>query len=137
MRFVYLLVVVALSGCIPYPIYKTLQPASTVEVRDSAGGPIAGATAELVANSYPYNRERTRSSATTDSQGIAQFEARKEWRIEAIMLHGAESFYWNWCVKKEGFETYATRNDVGDDPAKRIDVVLKPGASTKCPKYGF
>lgn len=122
----------ALSGCVPYPTYKTLQPQSAITVRDEAGRPVADARVVLIAGAYPYGYDRSRNEARTDADGRARFEARREWRVEALAIHGAEVFFWNWCVEKAGYATYAThdRNADAFDPQPQIH--LQAGASTTC-----
>ena len=52
-----LLATALLSGCVPYPVYKTLQPAATATIQDSQGEPIAGAAVTLISSAYPYGWE--------------------------------------------------------------------------------
>ncbi|WP_440224821.1 hypothetical protein ACQQ2N_06175 [Dokdonella sp. MW10] len=137
MRSALLGVALLTSGCIPYPVYKTLQPRSTVVVTDESRRPIEDATVQLVASSNPYNRERSRVSDTTDEHGVATFDAKKEWRVEAIVLHGAEFYYWNWCVTKAGYKTFATSNGGGQRVQRKQTFTLVEGESTECPRYGY
>jgi hypothetical protein len=60
-----------------------------------------------------------------------------EWRIESLMLHGIEFFYWDWCVVKPGYATYATREQRrGWWRSMDVQVELKSGQSSECPTYG-
>ena len=117
-----------LGGCLPYPIYKTLQPAAQIKVQDISGHPLAGAKVTLIATAYPYGREKSRETQVTDANGIAKFIGRSEWRAETLMIHGAEEYVWRWCVEKEGYETVK-----GEDVAKG-GVVLRMGESSPCGK---
>lgn len=126
--------VVSLTACIPYPIYKTLQPASHVEVRGDENRPLAGAVVTLISNAYPYGDEKARYSIETSHEGLAVFPSVKEWRTEAIMLHGEEVFFWNWCVRKDGYKTFHTTHRYADVFEREIIVRLMPGASAPCPE---
>ncbi len=122
---------VACSGC--YPIYKTLQPSASATVLDATShAPLGGATVQLISNAYPYGVEKSREAATTDVVGRVTFESRREWRWEVLMIHGAEVFFWNWCVAKPGFETVQTTWQGGDDFVSDFRVELKAGDSTPC-----
>ena len=70
----------ALSGCIPYPAHKTLQPQSAITVQDEAGRPVADARVVLIAAAYPYGYDRFRNEQRTDAEGRASFEARHQIR---------------------------------------------------------
>ncbi|ARU26069.1 carboxypeptidase-like regulatory domain-containing protein [Cellvibrio sp. PSBB006] len=126
-----LLLVFSLTGC--YPVYKTLQPRSHILVLDESGAPIQGAVVVLVANAYPYGHEKTRMEVVTNSKGEARFPSSKEWRMEVMVMHGMEIYYWNWCVTKEGYETYITRDGNAKDFDRKPTVILSEGDSTKCP----
>ncbi|WP_020412208.1 hypothetical protein [Microbulbifer variabilis] len=130
-----LIIVVAmflLSGC--YPINKTLQPASMITVQNESGEPLQDATVTLVSNAYPYGFEKTRMSIDTNYKGEAVFPKIKEWRVEALMIHGAEVYFWNWCVYKEGYFTYLTKNGSSKDFNRNATITMLPGASEPCPR---
>ena len=127
---------VLLSGCIPYPVNKTLQPEAEIAVNDGNGKPVAGARVHLISSAYPYGFEKSRAEAQTDRAGRASFAKVKEWRMEALMIHGAEVYFWNWCVEKESYETHITSWGNGDDFRSRYEVALQPGVSTSC-NIGF
>ncbi|MBQ0800096.1 MAG: hypothetical protein KBT63_12515 [Porticoccaceae bacterium] len=129
-----LLSLIILSGCVPYPVYKTLQPSSGVMVVDTAEDPIEGAEVNLIASSYPYGYEKSRNSVKTDADGKANFQSLREWRTEAIMLHGAEIFFWNWCVSKEGYETYLSNNTDSREFDSKAYIILNRGKSNACPE---
>ena len=136
MRFIIGLVVVMLSwGCVPYPIYKTLQPAATARVVDSEEKPVSGATVVLISSAHPYGREQFRMVSIT-RDGVAQFHKVKDWRIESMMLHGAQFYFWNWCVSKEGFNTILTANTSRGGFEKQPRFQLVVGGSTPCPAAG-
>ncbi|MEK8033839.1 carboxypeptidase regulatory-like domain-containing protein [Ideonella sp. DXS29W] len=121
-----------MAGCVPYPVYKTLQPASTATVRDEQGRPVADAAVTLVSSAYPYGREKSRETQLTLPDGVAAFAARREWRTEVLALHGWEEYFWNWCVQKEGFATYRTRYGAAADFPTDVNVVLRAGESQPC-----
>lgn len=125
-------VVFFIGGCFPYPIYKTLQPFSEVKVFDPNNNPIEDVEVSLISYSYPYGFEKNRKTKTTNSSGIATFESKKEWRIEAFMLHGAEIFFWNWCVYKQGFETLLTPSSKIEKFDSKPIFILNPGEASKC-----
>lgn len=129
-----LIVAASLHACVPYPIHKTLRPAAKATVLDSAGKPLSGAEVTLVSNSYPYGRERARVSKTTGTDGVARFSASREWRVEIVMIHGSESFFWDWCVRKQGYETFATSHHNADEFDTGLVVRLRRGVSQPCPK---
>jgi hypothetical protein len=127
--------IVCLAGCIPVPVYKTLQPTAKVQVVDADDQPISNAEVTLIANAYPYGFEKGRSTETTDLNGVASFSKKSEWRIEApLMMHGSEVFFWNWCVRKEGYATFVTanRNSRSFDAAAKLAIVK--GESSACPR---
>lgn len=66
-----LLVTTLIAGCVPYPVYKTLQPAAKATIRDDRGVPASGAVVTLVASAYPYGREKSRDTRTTTDDGVA------------------------------------------------------------------
>jgi hypothetical protein len=123
-----------LTGCVPYPVYKTIQPSSQMTVLNERGEPIEGAKVVLMAGANPYGFERSRETKTTNRQGIAAFEERSEWRTESLMMHGAEFFFWNWCVQKPGFKTYLTRFISDEKFDRQPTVQLSGGAPSECPE---
>ena len=132
MRWIFILAVWVLGGCVPYPVYKTLQPELEIKVIDDQQNPLHGAKVNLISNSYPYGWERNRETKMTNKIGVAAFQKRSEWRLESLIIHGAEIFFWNWCVEKEGFVTYETHNRDSDIPESRVRVMLVPGLSEEC-----
>jgi hypothetical protein len=48
---------------------------------------------------YPHGGEKGRETKETLADGSATFEAVREWRVETLMIHGAEEYFWNWCVR--------------------------------------
>ena len=124
---------VLLAGCVPYPIYKTLQPSARVTVFDAASQPIGRARVTLISNSYPYGREKSRESKETDGNGVVSFEARSEWRTEVFFIHGAEVFFWNWCIEQPGFVTHSTANSSPNVFVPELAIRLEAGESKPCP----
>ena len=131
MKFVTVIVAaLLLAGC--FPVYKTLQPSANATVVDELGKPIPEAKVVLIASSYPYGRERFRHQKNTWSNGEAEFPSIREWRIESLMIHGVEFFFWNWCVEKDGFITTYTSHRSDNDFDRNPQFVLKPGQSESC-----
>lgn len=128
------LLAVLACGCVPYPVHKTLQPAAKATIRDDEGTPVSGASVTLVASAYPYGREKSRETKVTLGDGVAAFPSRREWRAEALAMHGWEEYFWNWCVYKEGFETFSTAHTGASSFNAEPVVVLKAGLSTPCPR---
>ena len=124
---------VSLAGCVPYPIYKTLQPPAKATVLDRAGQPVPGAEVTLTANATPYGRQTSRVTRTTGSDGVARFAATREWRVESLMIHGSTEFTWNWCVRQPGCRTFHTAHSSSRGFERDLVVRLQPGASEPCP----
>lgn len=131
--FIILLATVLLSGCVPYPVYKTLQPEAKATIQDSQGEPIAGAAVTLIASAYPYGWEKSRETKLSTQEGVAKFSSRREWRVEMLALHGREVYFWDWCVEKEGFETFSTVYSRAADFRAEPIIQLEAGQSTPCP----
>lgn len=136
-----LLTLSCLTGCVPYPIYKTLQPGAAISVRDDTGQPMAQAEVTLISGAYPtYRQGKFRQIQLTDMRGLASFDKRKQWQMQMLGQPAREAYFWNWCVRKEGYRTYTT--DYGDGKAFQTPMVLRmePGLSTPCPApqpYGW
>ena len=122
----------SLFGCIPYPIYKTLQPNAEVTVYGSGGEPIESAEVTLISGAHPYRREKSRDTQITNESGKVRFRAMREWRTEALMIHGAESFYWHWCIKKPGYETIQTGPQTKKEFERYRSFNLQPGTANDC-----
>ncbi len=120
------------AGCVPYPVYKTTQPESRATVLDENSQPLAGARVVLISSTYPYGREQTRHEALTGADGGAAFEAQREWRAESMMIHGAQVYFWNWCVEKTGYETYVTSDRDAALFDAKPQIRLRPGESRSC-----
>lgn len=122
-----------LSGCVPYPVYKTLQPAAQIAVRDEANHPLPDAEVSLMGYAHPHVFERSRETKHTDGQGIASFASKQEWRAESSTIHGSEDFFWKWCVRKDGYATYLTVNNSAEEFKRDAVIRLTRGKSTACP----
>jgi hypothetical protein len=133
MRYLFLASCVGLSGCIPYPVYKQLQPQTRVRVVNEIGGAITGANVILLSNTYPYGREHHRESLLTDKNGVALFESRQEWRVESLMIHGWQAFFWNICVFMPGYTTYLTEHNSASTFEDNPTVVIRRGDPKPCP----
>lgn len=131
MRLIPLVICVSISGCIPYPAYKTLQPYAKAHVIDQYGGPVSGAKVSLISSAYPYGFEKSRAVSITRN-GVAEFSKVKEFRIEAIGLHGAEFYFWNWCIEKDGYRTYSTHYGSSDGFDPKPIFKLESGSSSSC-----
>ena len=118
------------TGC--YPVYKTLQKEARIRVVNEHGEPIAGAEVHLITSSYPYGSERGRETTATDTDGVAAFVKKSEWRVESLMIHGAELLFWNWCVRFEGHRTVATAHRSANAFETDIETVLRPGRPSVC-----
>ena len=127
MKWIAILAVLVLGGCVPYPVYKTLQPELEITVVDDQNEPIQGAIVALISSSSPYGWEKGREVQTTDRKGVVKFLKRSEWRIEALMLHGVEIFYWKWCIKMKGFVTYEVQGIGSKIPRSKILIDLEAG----------
>ena len=119
-------------GC--YPINKTLQPTAKITVVDERGDPVRGAEIVLISNAFPYGFERSRMLIRTNQNGHSYFPQITEWRIESLMIHGSDVYFWNWCVFKEGYETFTTSLRNAKNFNSDQSVVLKRGDSKPCPK---
>ncbi|MCF6349387.1 MAG: hypothetical protein L3J20_14025 [Flavobacteriaceae bacterium] len=126
----YIVLTITFSGC--YPIHKTIQLKSEMMVVDKEGKPVKDAKVYLISSANPHNREKSRNMIKTDSTGVAKFDKIKEWRIEFLMIHGADSYFWNWCVKKEGYKTHT--DIIKNKFEKKKRFILIKGKSEDCPK---
>ncbi len=131
--FAALLASTLIAGCVPYPVYKTLQPSAKATVLTADNAPLAGAEVTLIASAYPYGSERHRNTTETLADGTAHFAALRDMRIEVLMIHGAQEFFWNWCVRKAGYVTYVTAHRDAEQFQAGLVVRLPPGVSTPCP----
>ena len=121
MRIILLFIIFSLTGC--YPVYKTLQPQIEIVVLDSEKRPVQGAEVNLISKSRPHDVERSREIHITDSEGVAKFQQRNDWRIESpIMIHGQQFYYWDWCIEKDGFITYINGDGEGKYPDYNPDI---------------
>ena len=129
-------VAVTLSGCVPYPAYKLVQPEASATVLDEAHRPVLDARVVLVTQAVLGRRdERSRSEQRTDENGKASFEARHEWQAESLMMHGRQFYYWNWCVEKPGYATFSTSYNNAESFNAYPEVSLKKGASLSCDNF--
>ena len=122
----------ACVGCVPYPVIKTLQPATEVRVSDNAGQPLPGADVSLIATMYPMHLEHHRETRQTDAQGLVQFDSRHDLRVESLMLHGSVEFYWNLCITQPGYATVETRYGASHAWPTQFVFAMQPGDSTPC-----
>ena len=121
-----------LAACVPIPVHKTLQPDAAMTVRDAEGAPLPGATVQLITGAYPrapQGWERSRSTATTDADGVARFKPEREWIVEVPgLVHGVMEYGWHWCVAHPGYRTW--RTDEANVPFEaRTSVTLSPASA--------
>lgn len=121
-----------ISGCVPYPVYKTMQPDAQATVLDENSQPLGDARVVLISSTYPYGREQFRNETRSAADGSATFKALKEWRAESMMIHGAQVYFWNWCVEKAGYETYQTLDRDAALFNHKPQIPLRPGESRSC-----
>ena len=127
-----LLVGGSLTGCVPFPIYTTVQPAAQITVLDENNRPIEEAKVNLIASAHPHPVELGRDIKMTDAGGLAMFDSRHEWRQGSFMMHGMEFFFWNWCVQKPGFKTYRSNMGSAGQFEPQPTIRLSRGASSDC-----
>jgi len=130
--FALLFPLLLLAGC--FPVYKTLQPSASVRVLDDSGRPVTQAEVTMIASAYPYGLEKQRFIRATDNSGAASFPSISEWRVESIMLHGSETYFWNWCVRKDGYTTYATDFSSEAEFQQHLRLQMQKGVSGPCPQ---
>ncbi|MCJ8313911.1 MAG: carboxypeptidase regulatory-like domain-containing protein [Saccharospirillaceae bacterium] len=129
--FIVLIFFIYASSCAP--VYKKLQPKSKITVLDIKGAPIYDAEVILHSNAKPVGFERSREIKSTNYDGMVSFDSKREWRVETILLHGSEYYFWNWCVTKTGYETFVTNHSSANDFEKNMIVNLIKGLTTPCP----
>lgn len=120
------------SGCVPYPVYKTMQPDARATVLDEKSHPLADARVVLISSTFPYGREQFRNETRSAADGGATFEALREWRAESMVIHGSQVYFWNWCVEKAGYETYMTLDRDAAYFKDKPQITLRPGESHSC-----
>lgn len=121
-----------LTSCVPYPVYKTVQPTAQMTVLDEQNQPIEGAEVILTTHYNPHGRA-TKQVKLTDQLGAATFESHSEWQAENIfVMHGVRFYDWYWCVKKPGFKTDRTGRKPGDKFSPTATVQLSRGVASEC-----
>ena len=121
------LLALGLSACVPYPAYRTVQPAAELQVEDERGVPLAGASVTLITRAHPTPFEQSRATRASDAEGVARFDSRRQWQTEVLFLHGRLVYYWEWCVMAPGYRT-ALLPFSTPQPVR-----LTPGHSQPCP----
>ena len=116
------------SGCV-YPVYKTISPTSTIYVVDEQAKPIKEVKVYLFSDMM-HGRDESNLTQQTDAKGFAHFDRVSQWKLESLMIHGRSTYYWNWCVEKEGFETKFTYGYTGFEEEKKF--MLREGTHTPC-----
>jgi hypothetical protein len=126
-----LTLVLGVAGCVPYPVYKTVQPAAQMTVLDEQNQPIEGAEVVLTTDYAPYGRP-TEQAKFTDQLGVVAFEGHSEWQTEAMQMHHIRYYSWYWCAKKPGFKTYVTGGRSGIKFEPLLTIQLSRGTSLGC-----
>jgi hypothetical protein len=119
-----------LSGCI-YPVYRTIQPETKVEVLDIRGVVIEGAKVYLSTREmYPYKFKV--EIVRSDFKGISEFDSIKRWGTDMLMIHGIKpKNSWSLCVEKEKYKTQVIHPKDKDDFSYQ-KVILTAGEATDC-----
>ena len=119
-----------LSGCI-YPVYRTIQPSTKVEVVDTKGVTLSGAKVYLSTKEmYPYKLKV--EIVKSNSKGIAHFDSIKKWGTDMLVMHGIKpENQWSLCVEKENYKTQVIHPKNKDDFASQ-KVILNDGEATDC-----
>ena len=119
-----------LSGCI-YPVYRTIQPETKVEVLNKKDEPIRGTKVYLSTTEYyPYKFKI--EIVSSDEEGIAQFDSIKRWGTDMLVMHGVKpENRWALCVEKKNFKTELIHPKHRDDFAYQ-KVILREGKATDC-----
>ncbi len=101
MRACLCLAMLLLSGC--WKRDTVVQPKLSFEISSEAG-PIVGAKVRLMTITDPYHQRLALVDVTTDANGRASFEEKREriW-VFPLMMHGVTFYSWEWCVEAEGF----------------------------------
>ncbi len=133
-KIIPLTTLIFLSGC--FPNYKTLQPDTNFTVVDENKQPIVGTEIILISRAYPYGDEKFRTSNITNNLGKVSFNSINEFRIESLMMHGMEVFFWNWCIYKDGYKTNYSNYRNSDDFLSENNIILKKGNSQIC-KFSY
>lgn len=101
---------------------------------DTDRNPIEGGEVTLISSAYPYGSEQNRETKSTNSDGIASFAVEREWRLESdFVRHGSQEFFWNWCVRKHGYQTQLTSNTREEKFDLGQTFLMKKGVSHPCP----
>ena len=102
-------------------------------VVNQTGAPLEGASVMLISRAYPYGFEKSRDTKRTDAARDARFDDHRQWRVELFLfIHGAESYFWNWCVEKDGYQTFRTHWTSDDEFNARPTIALQPGQAISC-----
>ena len=125
-----LLSLLMFTGCV-YPIYKTLQPESKVIVLNENKIAVKNVKIHLQSTEC-IPCKKSEEVHLSNNRGVAQFNARKEWRREIFIIHGSKFFTWGWCVEKEGYKTILTPERRGDKFESHRNFMLEKGKSLPC-----
>lgn len=120
----------ALSGCI-YPVYRTIQPTTKVEVLDTKGVAIHGAKVYLSTKEFDSSRVKV-EIVRSDEEGISEFEIIKKWGTDMLVMHGIKpENSWSLCVERENYKTQIIQPKSKNDFAYQR-VILHEGQAMNC-----
>lgn len=121
-----LFAILFLSGC--YPIYKTQKPELEVTVVDEQDQPIEKAKVVLMTEVHPAKIDANFDEKYSNQKGEVNFTKQAEWKVEFLMIHGAQYYDWNICVAKSG---YLTQEFSKIKSESKVKIVLKKGNNPK------
>ena len=112
----------ALTAC--FPIYKKKRPAIEVTVVDEQDQLIEKAKVVLITEVHPAKSGAQFDEKLTNSAGKVNFAQVAKWKVEFLMIHGAQYYNWDICVAKSG---YLTQELIKINSNAKVKVVLKKG----------
>jgi hypothetical protein len=126
------LLALPLAGCLPYPVYKRIQPEIVVRVVDAAGQPIPDARLVLLTRAHPAPPIRIVTEASTNAAGEARFESHREWQVEVNFIHGSLEYYWTLCVTHAGYANLYVHGPERFSGNSPTELVMQPGTASTC-----
>jgi hypothetical protein len=130
MKLILPLSVIALTACMPVRI--TRSPEVNVIVMDVDDKPIESASVSLIIRAYPYGRYIDHLSFVTDKNGEVSFDKDNEWVIQLLVMHGMISYFWDLCVKKDGYSAKLVEHRSKKELSNSVNVVLTGGSGSDC-----
>lgn len=124
----FLLITVALSGCIPR--YATIRPHYDVDVLNPAGEPISTAMMWLNTGRSPPGYYPPPEQFHADAQGHIEVKKKSQWEKIIFFMHGTNFYSWGWCIEAPGYVPQSGEGDEINSP-----VILKPATQVlRCPQ---